>query len=91
MANPVDLGRLKSQLLITGLQQSNNPLYQIIFQLITAFDKFQVFVIAGLSNILPGPPGPAGIDRQWSVLTNGDEASPELIFAGGDVIMVSIP
>ena len=28
---------------------------------------------------------------EWSVLTNGDVASPELIFAGGDVIMTHIP
>lgn len=29
-------------------------------------------------------------DHQWSVLTNGDVASPELIFADGDVIMLEI-
>lgn len=28
---------------------------------------------------------------EWSVLTNGDPVSPELIFAGGDVIMVHVP
>lgn len=28
---------------------------------------------------------------EWSVLTNGDPVSPELIFAGGDVIMTHIP
>lgn len=27
-------------------------------------------------------------DPQWSVLTNGDPVTPELIFAGGDVIML---
>ena len=27
----------------------------------------------------------------WSVLTNGDPVNPELIFAGGDVIMLYIP
>lgn len=27
-------------------------------------------------------------DPQWSVLTNGDVTTPELIFAGGDVIML---
>lgn len=27
----------------------------------------------------------------WSVLTNGDATNPELIFAGGDVIMTHIP
>lgn len=28
---------------------------------------------------------------EWSVLTNGDATSPELIFAGGDVIMTHLP
>lgn len=28
---------------------------------------------------------------EWSVLTNGDATNPELIFAGGDVIMTHIP
>lgn len=28
---------------------------------------------------------------EWSVLTNGDLINPELIFAGGDVIMLHIP
>lgn len=27
-------------------------------------------------------------DPQWSVLTNGDLVDPELIFAGGDVVML---
>lgn len=27
----------------------------------------------------------------WSVLTNGDPVTPELIFAGGDVIMIFLP
>lgn len=26
---------------------------------------------------------------QWSVLTNGDEINPDLIYAGGDVIMLN--
>ncbi len=26
---------------------------------------------------------------QWSVLTNGDPTTPELVFTGGDVIMVN--
>lgn len=30
-------------------------------------------------------------DREWSVLTNGDAINPELIFAGGDVIMTHVP
>jgi hypothetical protein len=35
---------------------------------------------------------PAGVVYyEWSVLTNGDVTSPELIFAGGDVIMIRVP
>lgn len=33
-------------------------------------------------------PDVATSGTQWSVLTNGDATTPELIFAGGDVIMV---
>lgn len=32
-----------------------------------------------------------GVGASWSVLTNGDATNPELIFAGGDVIMTHIP
>lgn len=31
------------------------------------------------------------VQREWSVLTNGNVINPELIFAGGDVIMTHIP
>lgn len=31
------------------------------------------------------------IGNAWSVLTNGDPVTPELIFAGGDVVMVEVP
>ena len=30
-------------------------------------------------------------EREWSVLTDGDLIEPELVFAGGDVIMSHIP
>lgn len=32
-----------------------------------------------------------GDHPEWSVLTNGDPVNPELIFAGGDVIMTHMP
>ena len=32
-----------------------------------------------------------GTGPEWSVLTNGDAINPELIFAGGDVIMTHVP
>lgn len=34
---------------------------------------------------------PEVVVTQWSVLTNGDPISPELIFVDGDVVMVHIP
>jgi hypothetical protein len=33
----------------------------------------------------------SGVDREWSVLTDGDLLEAELIFAGGDVVMTHIP
>lgn len=33
----------------------------------------------------------AGSFVTWSVLTNGDVLNPELVFAGGDVIMLHVP
>lgn len=48
-------------------------------------DPFSYNDAGGLLTI-PATPGSA-----WSVLTNGDPVSPELIFAGGDVIMIEIP
>lgn len=30
-------------------------------------------------------------DREWSVLTDGDPVNPEIIFAGGDVVMTHTP
>jgi hypothetical protein len=30
-------------------------------------------------------------ETQWSVLTNGDPVTPEIIFAGGDVVMLHTP
>jgi hypothetical protein len=35
--------------------------------------------------------GGGGGGSQWSVLTNGDVVNPELIFAGGDVVMLETP
>jgi hypothetical protein len=36
-------------------------------------------------------PAGGGGGSQWSVLTNGDPVAPELIFAGGDVVMLETP
>ncbi len=173
-----DFSRLKSQLLTTGLQQKDNPLFQIINTLISALSSIeaQIPIIGGSSGggggsgapagstyltvnnevvdlpnsrrVLAGDgiqlddsvlnvrtivnllaaltiltetdetaempnsrrltagagisfdvttPGEleitstAGVFIEWSVLTNGDPVTPELIFAGGDVIMTHVP
>jgi hypothetical protein len=31
------------------------------------------------------------VEKEWDVLTDGDEINPEIIFAGGQVIMVHVP
>lgn len=122
MADP-KLDRLKSTLQTTGLQQTNNALFQLLNDLIKYLREVQTSVSTiiksggGTSTTIigqTGPMGPPGLifgrkkesnktiiisssaassstDREWSVLTNGDIANPELIFSNGDVIMVHIP
>lgn len=126
------LGKLQSTLLTSGLQQTNQPLFQVINQLIqavidassatveavassggsgiTADETFltvddELATLPQSSRLIAGDNvsfdtsvfGELRIDvatmagSEWSVLTNGDAASPELIFAGGDVIMLEIP
>jgi hypothetical protein len=126
------LQKLQATLLTSGLQQQNQPLYQVIRELIKAVgdslsNVLEVAESGGGSSItgdqtfltvadelatLPqssqliagdnvsfdtGVFGQLRIDvadmagSQWSVLTNGDPVSPELIFAGGDVIMLETP
>lgn len=53
---PIDLDRLQSQLLISGLQQSNNPLYQVINQLITTAKNLN----AALAIVINGGGTPSG-------------------------------
>lgn len=60
----IDVARLKSVLLVSGLQKSNNPLYQIILQLIngisdlnssvTKSSNSSTTIIAGAQNIISG-------------------------------------
>lgn len=128
------LGKLQATLLTSGLQQTNQPLFQVINQLIqavidassatveavasgggsgiTADETFLTIddELANLpqsSRLIAGDNvsfdssvfGELRVDvtippsdhPEWSVLTNGDPVSPELIFAGGDVIMLEIP
>lgn len=49
MAVSPDLDRLKAQLLTSGLQQSNNALYQVINQLINSVKQLAAFTISGSS------------------------------------------
>ena len=125
------LGKLQSILLQSNLQQTNQPLYQVINQLIQAIIDSNVGVVeitgggggGPLSNqpylthqnaqvalpqsrqLLAGDNvtfddtvpnertinASGGTGPEWSVLTNGDAVNPELIFAGGDVIMTHVP
>lgn len=127
------LQKLQTTLLTSGLQQKDQPLYQVIRELIKAVGDSLTNVLAvaesGGSSAVSGDQtfltvddelatlpqssqliagdhvtfdtgvfGQLRIDvedmsggSQWSVLTNGDPVSPELIFAGGDVIMLETP
>jgi hypothetical protein len=109
-----DTTRLKTWLQSSGLQKQNQPLYQVIKNLIEIIDTLTAEIAAAsssgsssstttiinqISNV-PGPrgrdgrnglPGPRGVDGstvQWSVLTDG---AGNIIFAGGDVVMVHTP
>lgn len=126
------LQKLQATLLTSGLQQQNQPLYQVIRELIKAVGDSlaniltvaesggtdsitgdQTFLtvddelatLSQSSQLIAGDNitfdtgvfGQLRIDvedmagSEWSVLTNGDVASPELIYAGGDVIMLETP
>jgi hypothetical protein len=73
--NQPDLNRLKSQLLTTGLSNKDNPLFQVINQLIGAVKQLQdaflaqiaaisssISNISNVSIIGSGPPGMDGMD-----------------------------
>ena len=128
------LDRLKAQLLTSGLSQKNQPLFQVINQLIDAVRQG----FTETDNAISGGSGGGGggglanlhylthqndfaslpfsrellagtgisfddsiisqrtvnvtvVSPEWSVLTNGDLILPELVFAGGDVIMTHTP
>lgn len=66
---PIDLSRLKSQLLTSGLQQKDNPLYQVINQLIGLVEKFQENTLAIIS-----PSGSNVSLTNLSFITDGNEA-----------------
>lgn len=101
-----DLSRLKSQLLTSGVQQSNNPLWQVINQLVDALQR----VNNGLNSGTIGGGGSGNIEAgfgieviesggdiiistsgMWAPLTDGDPINTELIFADAQCIMVFVP
>jgi hypothetical protein len=132
MATPNVIQRLKAQLLTSGLQQKDQPLFQIINQLIdnlnTTSQEVQAIIpsipasgapktstfltstdesaiLPNSRNVLAGTgitfddtvPNERTLNvtpaqyYDWDVLSNGDPTTPELIFAGGEVIMIRIP
>lgn len=84
-----DLDRLKSQLLVSGLQRTNNSLYQVINQLIDAFRSHLASVETSITATEESVVDL--IDYEWSVLTDGDLIEPEPIYADGEVIMTYRP
>jgi len=116
----IDLDRLKSNLMTSGLQQKDNALFQVIKDLIDALRQFILELQSGgitpsggsgttiinkrtiqiveqddsveeTTFIIQQSSSSPSVDREWSVLTNGDVDYPELVFANGDVIMTHTP
>lgn len=123
----MDLDRLRAQLLASGIQQTNNALFQVVEQLIrelrntnnatgassggisSSLSALTLLTSTNQATSLPNSRQLIAGDNinfddsvanertisvanvQWSVLTDGDLIEPELIFAGGDVIMLHIP
>jgi hypothetical protein len=89
---PYDFARLKNVLLRSNLQAKDPSLYQVLDQLIKGLIDLQHVIDELESDItVVSQSGTGGaISSEWSVLTNGDPVTPELIFADGDVIMVSV-
>lgn len=76
----------------SGLQQKDLPLFQVINQLIDVTDKSLATIskLSSSSSSSSGSGSGGNNNDSWSVLTNGDLVAPELIFAGGNVIMLHI-
>jgi hypothetical protein len=72
--SPAVISRLKSQLLTSGLQQKDQPLFQVINQLIGALsDTAQVAASGGSGGGTIGPPGPAGKDGPFIIGSDGQD------------------
>jgi hypothetical protein len=125
----INLDRLLSQLMVSGLQQKDNPLFQVISQLIGYLRQIQSNtniqinqtssdaknldyltwsnehaelvnsrqLLAGVNvlfnDTISGERtvNVTGFGGNWDVLTDGFESEPELIYAGGEVIMLHTP
>lgn len=85
----IDLSRLKTTLLTSGLQQRDNPLFQVIDQLIRAVEQN----LTNLSSTVSSTVSNVTVlsSKEWSVLTDGNLLEPELIYALGQVIMIHVP
>lgn len=97
-----DPARLFSQLLNTGLQSKDNPLYQVIYQLISLGVQLNGSSSSRAGNLVAGDgisldtsnPAQTTISASgyWTLLTDGDLVAPELIWTSdGDVIAVFVP
>lgn len=85
----VDLSRLKTILLTSGLQKRDNPLFQVINQLIAAVQQ-NLGVVS--SHIVTSSSGSgASSIVAWDILTDGNIDETELIFAGGEAILTHMP
>ena len=94
MANQPNLNRLKSQLLITGLQKKDNPLFQVINQLIVAVRQLQGGFTTDIQNLtvtINNVPVVIVTKGYWTFLTDGDVNETDFIFANGDPISIFVP
>lgn len=81
-----NFARLKSQLATSGLAQTNITLFQIINSLIDAMTQMQDATGESITNTVTNIIS-TSLSTEWDVLTDGDLIEPELIYAGGEVIM----
>lgn len=126
----IDPARLYSALLNTGLQTKDNPLYQVIYNLIglvinlksdntagrppssaSALKNLTFVTIDNETATLPNSRqlmagtnitfddsisgrrtiNSSGVSGYWAPLTDGDLDETDLIFAGGECVMVHVP
>lgn len=91
-----DPSRIHQALLNTGLQNKDNPLYQVLKQIIDALKQAASGVNSNISqiNVISSTPPPVvvtpTIDTYAVPVTNGDPINPELLFDSfGEVVMLT--